>query len=107
MTKMKMKPVVRIIAKAMTLKDKEEDVQNNVIVVSGWKKSNGEIPKNKELLVQLDQMVTNLFPKTEWIHVKAAHNRKRPKDKKGAWLWDGNDRADKLADEGRKIAEKA
>ena len=24
----------------MTLKDKEEDVQNNVIVVSGWKKSN-------------------------------------------------------------------
>jgi ribonuclease HI len=74
----------------------------------GWKKSDGDPVKNKELLVQLDQLISNRFPKTKWVKVKA-HRAKPPKSlgKHTYWLWKGNDEADRLAKEGRRLAEQA
>lgn len=69
----------------------------------GWKKSNGQPVLNKELIIKLDQLISNIFPLTTFVKVKA--HQKKPKDPKLVWAWKGNFIADKLAEEGRMIAE--
>jgi len=68
----------------------------------GWKKSDGNPVLNKELIVELDNLITNRLPLTTFIKVKA--HQKRPKDPSKVWLWKGNFIADKLAEEGRMMA---
>ena len=69
----------------------------------GWKKADGKPVLNKELIVLLDNLISNKLPLTTFIKVKA--HQSKPKDKKLLWLWNGNYVADKLADEGRIKAE--
>ena len=69
-----------------------------------WKKSDGNNVLNKELIVKMDNLISNRLPLTTFVKVKA--HQKKPSDQKMIWLWQGNFIADKLADEGRKIAEK-
>lgn len=68
----------------------------------GWKKSDGKPVLNKELIVELDNLISNRLPLTKFVKVKA-HQRK-PKDSNKIWLWKGNFIADKLAEEGRMMA---
>jgi ribonuclease HI len=68
-----------------------------------WKKSDGKPVLNKELIIEFDNLITNRLPLTTFIKVKA--HQKKPIDPKKIWLWKGNFIADKLADEGRMIAE--
>lgn len=71
----------------------------------GWKKSDGQPVKNLELVKKLDELIKNRLPKTAFVKVKA-HKRKPPRtNERAIWLWNGNDIADKLANQGRKIAE--
>ena len=70
---------------------------------NGWKKADGKPVLNKELIVLLDNLISNKLPLTTFIKVKA--HQSKPKDKKLLWLWNGNYVADKLADEGRIKAE--
>lgn len=72
----------------------------------GWKKSDGQPVKNLELVQKLDELMSNRLPNTAFVHVKA-HTPKPPKEKgeQAYWLWKGNFEADKLALQGRKIAE--
>lgn len=77
--------------------------------ISGWKKKNwrksdGQPVANKELIIKLDNLISNRLPLTTFVKVKA--HQPKPKDQKKLWLWTGNFIADKLADEGRMIAEK-
>lgn len=68
-----------------------------------WKKSDGKPVLNKELIVKLDHLISNRLPLTTFVKVKA--HQKKPTDQKMVWLWKGNFIADKLAEEGRMIAE--
>lgn len=70
----------------------------------GWKKSDGKPVLNKELIIKLDQLISNIFPLTKFVKVKA--HQKKPNNPALIWEWKGNFIADKLADEGRMIAEK-
>lgn len=70
----------------------------------GWKKANGEPVLNKELIIELDKIILQRLPLTTFVKVKAHQNK--PKDKTKFWLWEGNFIADKLAEEGRMMAEK-
>jgi ribonuclease HI len=65
----------------------------------GWKKSDGNPVLNKELIIELDNIITNKLPLTKFVKVKAHQNK--PKDKDKLWIWEGNFIADKLAEEGR------
>jgi ribonuclease HI len=69
----------------------------------GWKKADGKPVLNKELIVQLDNIISNKLPLTTFVKVKA--HQAKPKDQKSLWLWNGNYIADKLAEEGRIKAE--
>jgi len=69
----------------------------------GWKKSDGKPVLNKELIEEFDKLITNRLPLTTFVKVKA--HQKKPKDPKKVWLWKGNFIADKLAEEGRMIAQ--
>jgi len=71
----------------------------------GWKKANGQPVLNKELITKLDQLISNQLPLTKFVKVKA--HQKKPKDPKLIWAWKGNFIADKLAKEGKMIAEKS
>jgi ribonuclease HI len=68
-----------------------------------WKKSDGKPVLNQELIVKLDHLISNRLPLTTFVKVKA--HQKKPTDQKMLWLWKGNFIADKLANEGRMIAE--
>lgn len=68
----------------------------------GWKKSDGKPVLNKELIIELDNLITNHLPLTKFVKVKA--HQKKPSDPAKVWLWKGNFIADKLAEEGRMIA---
>ena len=68
----------------------------------GWKKADGKPVLNKELIVELDNLITNRLPLTKFVKVKA--HKKKPKDPSKVWFWEGNFVADKLAEEGRMIA---
>lgn len=68
-----------------------------------WKKSDGKPVLNKELIVKLDHLISNRLPLTTFVKVKA--HQKKPTEQKMLWLWKGNFIADKLANEGRMIAE--
>ena len=65
----------------------------------GWKKADGKPVSNQELLQKLDRLISNDFPQTKFVKVKA-HVAK--KDATDMWLWKGNFVADELANEGRK-----
>jgi ribonuclease HI len=71
----------------------------------GWKKADGQPVLNLELVQKLDQLIKNRL-KVRFIKVKA-HKPKPPKSKgkEVYWEWKGNFEADRLANEGRKIAE--
>ena len=68
----------------------------------GWKKSDGKPVLNKELIVELDNLISNRLPLTKFVKVKA--HQKKPRDPAKVWLWKGNFIADKLAEEGRMMA---
>lgn len=70
----------------------------------GWKKSDGKPVLNLELVQKLDQLLSNRLPKTRFVKVKA-HTQKPPKESELFWKWEGNDVADELANQGRRIAE--
>ena len=64
-----------------------------------WKKADGSPVLNKELIIQLDDLITKKLPLTKFIKVKA--HQSKPSDENLVWLWKGNYIADKLAEEGR------
>ena len=68
----------------------------------GWKKSDGKPVLNKELIVELDNLISNRLPLTKFVKVKA--HQKKPRDPAKVWFWKGNFIADKLAEEGRMMA---
>ena len=79
-----------------------------LVLLSGWKKNNwkksdGKPVLNKELIVKLDNLISNRLPLTTFVKVKA--HLKKPTDQKMVWLWKGNFISDKLAEEGRMISE--
>jgi ribonuclease HI len=70
----------------------------------GWKKWNGQVIKNVELVQKLDKLLLRL-PNTKFVKVKA--HQKKPKDPSKLFEWRGNNIADALAKKGRRIAEMA
>ena len=66
---------------------------------NGWKKRNKKPVQNKELLEQLDLIISNYLPQTKFIKVDA--HKAKPTNPSELWLWNGNNIADKLANEGR------
>ena len=66
---------------------------------NGWKKANGKPVLNKELIIQLNDIISNKLPLTKFVKVKA--HQTKPVDEKLLWLWNGNYIADKLAEQGR------
>ena len=65
----------------------------------GWKKRDGKPVLNQELIIQLDNIITHRLPLTTFIKVDA--HKIKPTDGISLWLWNGNNIADKLANEGR------
>lgn len=73
----------------------------------GWKKADGKPVLNRDMIIMLDQLISNSLPRTTFVKVAAHKNKPKPSDGQEAlWLWTGNHEADRLANEGRKIAEK-
>lgn len=66
---------------------------------NGWKKANNKPILNVELIIKLYSLITNYFPLTTFVKVKA--HTKKPDDPKKQYIWKGNYIADKLAFQGR------
>ena len=66
-----------------------------------WKKSDGRPVLNQDLIMKLDNLITNKLPLTTFVKVKA--HQKKPIDESKQWLWEGNYIADELANKGRFI----
>ena len=66
----------------------------------GWKKSNGNIISNIELIKQLDFLIHSRLPNTSFIKVKS-HCKESDFPEEKRWIWKGNYIVDKLAKKGR------
>ena len=71
----------------------------------GWKKANGAEPLNMDLIYWLYRLTEQHKDKLEivYTHVKAHQNEPKNKKSKDYYLWDGNNKADILSKNGRKI----
>jgi len=92
--------ILRIMTDSMLIVNSMNKWIKNWIKRS-WKKSNGKMVENVDLLHCLNQLIEDnrdLF-RVEFHHVKAAHDYNEPKDKNTtAWkIWNGNTNADRLA----------
>ena len=94
------KHILRIMTDSMLIVNSMNKWIKNWIKRS-WKKSNGKMVENVDLLHCLNKLVENNKEnfRVEFHHVKAAHDYNEPKDKSSnAWkIWNGNTNADKLA----------
>lgn len=67
---------------------------------NGWKTSNNEDVKNKEIIENIMSVVTPLEKRISFVHVRSHTREPSNKSSKDWKMWFGNDMADKLAKKG-------